>query len=112
MLISFEKLKELRSFLAYSIDDPTRFSKLMSSVSELKALLARINDDQVEIPNDGTFDRIFKITEVHEQMTKKYVQDIYDPLSNGLFQDIFDTRDKLVREGMEIQEANRLGEDY
>lgn len=126
MLLQFEKVKELRSFLSHSIHNPDSFSKLMANMSELKTLLAEVNEKDQHVKDDGTFDRIFKIGQIYDNVVSKYVKDtfgiegvglnnmyqIYDPRLNGIFDNIFVARDKFVKNGLDLNEANRLAEEY
>lgn len=98
----------------------------MSSTSELKALLDSINQETEHISEDGTFDRIMKIGRIYNEVVENYVkttfsiqnvslenmQDLYSPLNNGRFDDMLNTRDWLIKQGLELNQANELAEKY
>ncbi|CAI2365840.1 unnamed protein product [Moneuplotes crassus] len=126
MLSEFERVKHYHSLLRSAIDDPTLFSKLMSSHTELESLLASINEETEHITDDGTFDRILKVGGIYDEVVRNYVQttfdihdvgihnmyEIYNPLKNGKFHDLLTVRDQLVKDGLSLEEADRLAQEY
>jgi hypothetical protein len=102
------------------------FSQIMSSTSELKALLDSINQETEHVAEDGTFDRIMKVGGIYNDVVANYIkntfsienvtlenmQDVYSPLNNGKFDDMLNTRDWLIKQGLELNQANELAEKY
>lgn len=126
MLSEFERVQHYRNFLHSAVDNPAVFSKLMESTSELKALLATINEETEHITDDGTFDKIFKIGKIYDDVVGNYIKttfgiknvglgnmyEVYSPLNNGQFDNMMSVRDRLVKDGLSIDEANRLAEEF
>ena len=126
LIAEFDKIRELRSFLSIVKDHPEIFSKLVTSMSELDAILSTINEGEEHVVDDGTLDRIKKVGAIYDGVAKSYVQstfkisdvslnnmqEICSPLKNGMFQDLLQRRDYLVKKGMMIEEATRVAEEY
>jgi repressor of nif and glnA expression len=107
-------------------DNPENFSKLMSSMDELKSLVKTLNSASTQISDDGTYDRILKVGEIYNNAVSSYVKstfnisgvnlsnihEIYNPLKSGKFDDLLNVRDHFVKQGMMIEEATRIAEQY
>ena len=125
-LAEFDKIKEMKSFLKSSLDNPEVFSKLMTNTNEFKQLLSMINENNEHIKDDGMVDKLNKIASIYDEVTSNFVKntfgiygvglhnmyEIYSPLKNGIFDNILASRDKFVKQGLLIEEANRLAEEY
>ena len=125
-LAEFEKVKELKGFLKDSLDNSEAFSKLMSSTDEFKELLSIINENNTHIQDDGTIDKLNKISSIYDEIASNYIKttfgihgvglhnmyEIFNPLKNGILDNILYARDKFVKQGLLIEEANRLAEEY
>lgn len=125
-LAEFKKIKELRGFMRSALVNPEVFSKLMNSAEEFHTLLALINEGEEHLVDDGTCDKLRKISLIYNEVTQNYVKhtfgiqdvglhnmhEIYSPLRNGNFENMLVIRDKFIRQGLLVEEANRLAEDY
>lgn len=125
-MLEFEKIKELKGFLNNSLDNPKVFSQLLTNMKELNTLFGAINETEKHLVDDGTIDRVSKICSSYSLMVGSYLKtafgvrgvslenmyDLFNPLYNGRFDHILSTRDKLIKEGLPLEEANRLAEEY
>lgn len=126
MLRQFEKVSELKGFLAGAVENPEQFSKIMSNMTEFKALLSKLNDGDTNVVDNGSIDRLLKIGEIYDGVVEHYIKrtfdihgvglhnmyEIYNPLKNGNFDNILVNRDRFVKNGMPLEEADRLAEEY